>query len=69
MSDAPEILPDYPPVIRRHEEVTGIWNNGTLKRMRPFLIHTRAQAEAGKIHVAGKRIPHHGRTDEKQREA
>lgn len=55
MSDAPEILPDYPP-IRRGDE-------------RNVLLHTRDQAEAGKIYVAAKRIPHHGRTDEKQREA
>lgn len=48
-------LPDYPPVILPDEQVY----------RRPFLIHTRRQAEAGKIHVDGMRLPIEGKVNER----
>lgn len=47
-------MPDYPPVKRAPDERCKDGTGG-------LLIHTRRQAEAGRIKARGVRIPHRGK--------
>lgn len=51
-------LPDYPAVVRDEPERHF---DGNLRRGSRWLIHTRKQAEAGKIEAPATRIPHEGK--------
>ena len=51
-------LPDYPPVMRHQPERLV---DGRYVRIPRWLIHTRKQAEAGKVIADAVRIPYRGK--------